>query len=330
MAQAQQNAGKALSASRVGNGAQVSVAATRPRSYVDYGSSSGRAPPRTNRRRHSLTDPLKHSATSPCGPIDRYRLLGFGLGGWLGSEPRMGRTVTRPRGRSDSAAPAHPDHDPTSPRVRGVGGGAGDVDQAQDAVADRFRVGKARLEPSTTQRIDTAASAPTPDDVELSAIMDRYERLGDEPPKFKLVANDMANSTAHTLDRHGPDIPLAHVPGVKTIEGRIYGEHDWRRPENQSFKWLDHSTMHEEINNYVQRHWTTIRSDLALGESPHEAVINAGHRVGHGYYNSGMYGAGPRDSQFTATSFVRLRIELVPGSDPAQPFILTAFPSGLL
>jgi len=44
----------------------------------------------------------------------------------------------------------------------------------------------------------------------------------------------------------------------------------------------------------------------------------------------GCTGSGPRDSQYAATSLVVVRIRLVPGSDPPQPFIVTAFPAGLL
>jgi hypothetical protein len=43
-----------------------------------------------------------------------------------------------------------------------------------------------------------------------------------------------------------------------------------------------------------------------------------------------MYGAGPRAARYAATSFVTIRIKLVPGSDPPEPFIVTAFPAGLL
>jgi hypothetical protein len=34
--------------------------------------------------------------------------------------------------------------------------------------------------------------------------------------------------------------------------------------------------------------------------------------------------------QYVATSLVKIRIQVVPGSDPPVPFVVTAFPSGLL
>jgi len=45
----------------------------------------------------------------------------------------------------------------------------------------------------------------------------------------------------------------------------------------------------------------------------HRGGFDAQHRVGEGYYNSGMYGAGPRASRHTVTSMVTIRIQLVPG-----------------
>ena len=161
--------------------------------------------------------------------------------------------------------------------------------------------------------------------------MRRYEQLGEEPPRFSVVENDAMhrNDGAHTDARHGPGIPLQRDTSIKTIEGRIYGDTGWDRPENWSYRWTDPTTMHRTINDYVAGNWERVRSDLAL-DDVHVARFDAGHRVGEGYYNSGMYGVGPRDSRYAETSFVRIRIELVPDSDPAKPFILTAFPSGLL
>ena len=70
-------------------------------------------------------------------------------------------------------------------------------------------------------------------------------------------------------------------------------------------------------------------SDLAL-QGSHDGAFNAGHRVGEGFYNEGMFGVGPRQARYTATSLVRVAIDTVPGSDPPQPFIVTAFPAGTL
>ncbi len=62
----------------------------------------------------------------------------------------------------------------------------------------------------------------------------------------------------------------------------------------------------------------------------HEGRYDAGHRVGEGFLNGGMYGFGPRRAQYTPTSLVRVRIRMVPGSDPAQPFLVSAFPTGIM
>ena len=148
-------------------------------------------------------------------------------------------------------------------------------------------------------------------------------------PRPAVALNDAAQSRAHTLERHGPGIPLRQQPGVQTIEGRIYGDHGWRQPENQSFKWDSPTVMTREINDYVQRNWETIRSDLAT-DGVHEGRYTAGHRVGEGFLNGGMYGFGPRNAEYTPTSLVRLRIRLVPDADPAQPFLVSAFPAGIM
>lgn len=87
--------------------------------------------------------------------------------------------------------------------------------------------------------------------------------------------------------------------------------------------------MNRTINDYVERNWDRIRDDLAL-DGAHDGTFDAGHRVGQGYYNDGMYGAGPRNSHYAETSFVKIRIRLVPGSDPPESFILTAFPLGIM
>ncbi|MFI7547582.1 hypothetical protein [Actinoplanes sp. NPDC049599] len=161
--------------------------------------------------------------------------------------------------------------------------------------------------------------------------MRRRDQLGDEPPRFDIAANDAGYGAhgAHTDDRHGPGIPLPRAPGRQTVEGRVHGDDPWPRPENWSYRWTDPSTMNRTVNDYVRRNWDRIRDDLAL-EGAHDGGFDAGHRVGQGYYNDGMYGAGPRHSRYAETSLVKIRIRLVPGSDPPETFILTAFPVGIM
>jgi hypothetical protein len=187
-----------------------------------------------------------------------------------------------------------------------------------------------------TARTQTRAQAPSSagtrsaDDIELSRWEDTVDRLGGEPRKFNIEVNDSTHSglNAHTKRDHGPQVPLHQVPAVKTIEGRIYGGHEWHQPKNGSHRWTDPSTMNRTINDYVRKNWDVIRANLAI-HGRHTDVFDAGHRVGEGFVNRNMGGLGPRDAQYSTTSVVRITIRLVPGSDPPEPFIVTAFPSAL-
>ncbi|MEV4344006.1 hypothetical protein AB0J83_05965 [Actinoplanes sp. NPDC049596] len=221
----------------------------------------------------------------------------------------------KPPGDGDDGPP-HP------PRGRSSHG-PGDMDGAHDAVAAALRAGRANPDGTAL----SARSPQTAGDVELAKVMRRYEQLGDDPPRFNIAENEAAHSRAHTLERHGPDIPLRRNEGPKTIEGRIYGDGEWDAV-NASLKWTDHTTMNREINDYIQKNWPRIRDDLAL-ERSHDGLFDAGHQIGEGYYNKGMYGVGPRQAEYVTTSLVRVRIKVVRGSDPAQPYIVTAFPAAL-
>jgi hypothetical protein len=209
------------------------------------------------------------------------------------------------------------------------------VAQAQEAVAAIFGTGRPGAAAGRGGETGGGASAPArtphPDDAELRVIMDRYERLGAEPPRFTIAANDAVHHGhgAHTEERHGPGVAMPRDPHTRTIEGRIYGDPPWGRPENWSYRWADPSTMNRTINEYVRQNWETIRHDLAF-DGQHRGGFDAGHRIGEGYVNRGMFGAGQRVSQFASTSLVKIRIQLAPGSDPPVPFVVTAFPSGLL
>jgi hypothetical protein len=174
-----------------------------------------------------------------------------------------------------------------------------------------------------------------PVDPEEAPVMAIYEQLGDEPPQFDIAANDAAygdlpSGGAHTERNHGPDIPLQRDPdpqsGNPTVEGRLQKDPPWKYQENASYRWIGPSTMNSTVNDYVRDNWEQIRSDLAT-EGEHKALFNAGHAVGEGYFNPGMHGVGPRDSQLHVTSLARILIKLVPGSDSPTPYVVTAFPA---
>jgi hypothetical protein len=158
-------------------------------------------------------------------------------------------------------------------------------------------------------------------------VMRRYHQLSGELPDFDLADNDAAHGGrgAHTIDRHGPDIPLQRDVSTKTIEGRIYGDPPWSTKATRSYKWTDLSTMNRAVNAYVKQNWEILRADLALRQF-HEGIFDAGRRLGRGYYNSGMFGAGPRQARYGETSLCMVRVCLVPEPDSAVPFILSAFP----
>jgi hypothetical protein len=237
-----------------------------------------------------------------------------------------------------------------TPRPKPPRGGGGDDDDEtpppddpgnsepapRDPHAASIAEAQTWIESAARQGRASANEGPFPspatrsDDIALQTIMRQYEQLGDQPPTFNVARNDAAHSRAHTIDRHGSDIPLQRDLSRKTIEGRIYGDgHGWRNPENRSYRWTDPITMTREINKYIQENWENIRSDLAIARV-HEGASDAGHRVGQGYYNKGMFGVGPREAQYSETSVFQIRIRLVPGSDPPEPFIVSAFPSLLM
>lgn len=222
---------------------------------------------------------------------------------------------------------------PAAGRQGRIHGPAGSIAQAQEATAASLRAGRPGSSTSDGQTAGGAVEPARPVDPEEARVMDVYDRLGDEPPEFGIAANDAAygGNGAHTEDRHGPDVPLRRdadpSSGNRTIEGRIYGDPPWGHTANWTYRWTDPGTMNRTVNNYVRDNWEGIRSDLALN-GEHEGKIITGNAVGEGYFNPGMHGAGPRSSTYDVTSMAKVRIKVVPGSDPPIPFILTTFPSG--
>lgn len=243
--------------------------------------------------------------------------------------------MTRPRGGGGSGSSGDP---PTGGSDRPPGRfrnppDASSVSAAQQTIAQTAQQGRPIAAGSSGSGQGSGGSQPqNPRDVQLHDAMGRYDALGDDPPTLNIAANDLAFSAhgAHTGVRHGPDVPLPRNPGdpnTHTIEGRIYGDPPWGRPENYSYRWTDHTTMNRTINDHVQANWDQIRSDLVMN-GVYRQTFDAGHRVGEGYYNDGMYGAGPQQSRYSETSRVTITIRIVPGANPPQPYIVTAFPDG--
>jgi uncharacterized protein YukE len=183
----------------------------------------------------------------------------------------------------------------------------------------------------TTAGSPDPADGPDPSsdsDPAVRAALRRHAALGDTPPVFDMRTHDATyGNGAHSWDRHSPEIPLERGQG-KTIAGRIYGDTGWDRPVNQSFRWKDVRTMNETINTYIQRHWDEIRDDLALG-GQHRETFNLDHHVGEGFINSGAGTPGaPRVAVPALTGRVSIVIDAVPGSNPPQPYVVTAYPRG--
>lgn len=171
-------------------------------------------------------------------------------------------------------------------------------------------------------------------EIELRAVMQTYNGLGEVPPRINIAANDAAHHSdgAHTLERHGPNVPVSITDapaGQRTIEGRVYGDAPWPRAENYSYRWIDEATMNRTVNDYIRSNWNQIRSELVLSQNgQYDVTFDAGHLVGEGYYNGNQTVPGaPRQAVPHRTSFVTMTIELIPGNPPSF-FIGRAFPAG--
>lgn len=86
--------------------------------------------------------------------------------------------------------------------------------------------------------------------------------------------------------------------------------------------------MNRTVNDYIQRNWEQIRSDIVLNNTNrYEATFDAGRAVGEGFFNRGQGGIGPRQAMYHQTSLVTVTIELVPGNPPSF-VVVRAYPSG--
>jgi hypothetical protein len=136
----------------------------------------------------------------------------------------------------------------------------------------------------------------------LRQTLHTYHGLGEEPPILEMRAHDAQYESlgAHTIERHGPDVPLRTAdapPGLRTIEGRLYGNPPWNATANWSYRWRTSSVMNDTINTYLKANWGAIRSELAA-EGTFEATFDVGQAVGEGFFNAGQMGIGPLNAVY--------------------------------
>ena len=154
--------------------------------------------------------------------------------------------------------------------------------------------------------------------------------LGDVPPVFKLASNDaqFGYAGAHTLDRHGPNIPLSSSnPNARTIESRVIDGRGtgWGTTQNFSYRWISESTANEVIDKHVVENWDEIRESLVQRGS-YVATFDAGQLAGEGFYNQNAYVGGTRVAVPDQTSHVTIVIRLDPITQTI-PYVHTSFPT---
>ena len=114
---------------------------------------------------------------------------------------RGGTLTARPRshGGDDSGAPRRGEGErvPPLPRRR-----ASSVAEGEQFTLQALQQGRVRENEPVTRPAGTA------DDPHLAHALRVYDQLGTDPPKIDIALNDAAHSRAHTIERHGPDVPL--------------------------------------------------------------------------------------------------------------------------
>jgi hypothetical protein len=160
----------------------------------------------------------------------------------------------------------------------------------------------------------------------------RGAALPQRPPSVDMVDQE---GPGHTLERHGPDIPLDRqldangAPnGTRTIEGRVYGDPDWPARANRSSRWSSMLRLNQVVNRYLRANWEAIRNDL-IRRAEHENTFDAGGPVGDSYVNTraGQPGgtANPNPVLIPNVERVTIVIRYDPGGNP--PFhIHTVYP----
>jgi hypothetical protein len=242
---------------------------------------------------------------------------------------RPGRPHTGNAGAGINSAITTTQHTATAGRPAGAGGTG---QMTSPSTAELRRDADPTPRPGETADQAAARADAAQQELALRQATETYDALGEDPPRLNIAANDATygSNGAHTNERHGPDVPLRRgdaQPGDRTIEGRIYGDPPWGNSQNWSYRWSDASTMNRTVNDYIRANWDDIRSDLALN-GEHSRTFRAENRTGEGFYNEGMYGAGPQSAHYAQTNYATVRLRLVPGNPPTF-MVVSAFPSGL-
>lgn len=162
------------------------------------------------------------------------------------------------------------------------------------------------------------------DELAIRKLKQTHDALGEAPPKIDLAKQEaLFPGDAHTLERHGPGLPLRRAeiaPGERSVEGRLYGDPPWNRAERYSYKWLSDSILHRTLHEYLAANWNRVRDELALyGEF--EDTFNTASAVGEGFWKEGTR------VHYGKTSLVTIRLRLSDGNPPTMK-VITLFPNG--
>ena len=165
-------------------------------------------------------------------------------------------------------------------------------------------------------------------EIDARAYNQAYTKYGETPPKeFRITDNDGRGGGAHTLERHGADMPLKRrdaPAGQRTVEGRIFGDPPWGNRQNFSLNHLSDSIMDRPVRWAMENNWNRIRSALARGDDFVENFTYP-QAVGEGFYNAGT-NAAPK-SVYMKTSLFRLTI-VTDSNALGGMKVITAFPNG--
>jgi hypothetical protein len=191
-------------------------------------------------------------------------------------------------------------------------------------------VGDTNPDPRPGETPDQALDRAIRAEAEMEAR--RSAALPERPPSIDMATQE---GPGHTLERHGPDIPLereldanGNPTGTRTIEGRIYGDPDWPMRANKSSRWSSMLRLNQVVNRYLRANWEAIRGDL-IRRAEHENTFDAGGPVGDSYINTrfGQPGgaANPEPALIPNVGRVTIVIRYDPGATP--PFhIHTVYP----